>query len=131
MPQEVPAQGTGPQPGLPVKGIWVGLLGLGAFAALAGGFLLVRKLMDTQLPKVQKVGAAAPGPGLCVIAWEFVPPCGSLAHMCRAMCPSLTVFSSALQAAVICLALHKGLQVTLTACVLQAVAWVVRGVKLK
>lgn len=44
-----------------MKGVWIGLLGLGAFAALAGGFVLVRKLMDTQLPKVQKVGAAASG----------------------------------------------------------------------
>ena len=57
----------GPQPGLPNKGLWMGLLGLGAFAALGGGFILVRKLMDTQLPKVQKVSAAACGAPLSVL----------------------------------------------------------------
>lgn len=67
-----------------MKGIWVGLLGLGAFAALAGGFLLVRKLMDTQLPKVQKVSAAATAPGLCVLAWE----------VCVLCCPHTSCYAS-------------------------------------
>lgn len=50
--QEVPAA---PQPHLPMEGIRLGVQGLAAFGVLAGGFVLGRKLLGSQLPKVQKV----------------------------------------------------------------------------
>ena len=38
-------------------GVRVGLLGIGALAALAAAFFAGRKLLSAQLPKVQKVAA--------------------------------------------------------------------------
>ena len=74
----------------------MGLLGLGAFAALAGGFLLVRKLMDTQLPKVQKVRAAASWtwPLWCCLGLRALHE--SSAHTCCVMRPFVTALSWAL-----------------------------------
>jgi len=52
-------------PHLPMEGLRMGLLGVAAFAALGGAFVLGRRLLDKQLPKVQKARARqwhAPGP---------------------------------------------------------------------
>jgi len=65
--QEVPAERPGAlrTPHLPMEGLRMGLLGVAAFAALGGAFVLGRRLLDKQLPKVQKARARqwhAPGP---------------------------------------------------------------------
>lgn len=43
-----------PQTGMN-EGVKVGLIGIGALVALGGAFFVARKLLSSQLPKVQKV----------------------------------------------------------------------------
>lgn len=42
------------------EGVRIGLIGIGALVAMAGAYYVGRKLMSTQLPKVQKVRWATP-----------------------------------------------------------------------
>ena len=48
-----------PQTGMN-EGVKVGLIGIGALVALGGAFFIARKLLSSQLPKVQKVWPCPP-----------------------------------------------------------------------
>ena len=63
-----------PQTGMN-EGVKVGLIGIGALVALGGAFFVARKLLSSQLPKVQKVCPCPSTP----LVWQLCSPaCAAL-----------------------------------------------------